>query len=89
MGLLINLCDFYLVELAISYLNIIEIYPRQRIRNRWLVAYTLVRNPSLLNFTSTNLAKKSAVSFFESDEKEGRQDEFNEKGNCHDEKTLL
>ena len=52
------------------YNNIItEVYPRQRIRNRWLVAYTLVRNPSLIKLTSTNLAKKP-VHFFESDEQE-------------------
>ena len=55
-------------------LNIIEVYPRQKIRNRWLVAYTLVRNPSLLNLTSTNLNKKPVV-FFESDESENCIDE--------------
>ena len=30
-------------------------YNRQRIRNRWLVAYTLIRNPSLVNLTASNL----------------------------------
>lgn len=59
-------------------MNIVEAYPRQRIRNRWLVAYTLVRNPSLLNLTSANLAKKP-VYFFDSDKKEDCQDEVDEK----------
>ena len=34
----------------------LDVYSRQRIRNRWLVAYTLVRNPSLQRLTARNLA---------------------------------
>ena len=31
------------------------VYDQRRIRNRWLVAYTLIRNPSLQNLTASNL----------------------------------
>lgn len=36
------------------------VYSKQRIRNRWLVAYTLLRNPSLVKFTATNLPAPTA-----------------------------
>ena len=41
------------VELIVSFLS--DVYSRERIRNRWLVAYTLIRNPSLVNLTANNL----------------------------------
>lgn len=31
---------------------------RQSYRNRWLVAYTLLRNPSLQKLTASNIAKE-------------------------------
>ena len=34
-------------------------YPRQKIRNKWLVAYTLLRNPSLQSLTGNNLKGKA------------------------------
>jgi hypothetical protein len=39
----------------------------RKIRNRWLVAYTLVRNPSLIPLTATNLeaAAKTAKKLYE------------------------
>ena len=33
---------------------------RQLCRNRWLVAYTLLRNPDLQKFTASNMARQSA-----------------------------
>ena len=38
-----------------------EVYPRQKIRNQWLVAYTLIRNPSLQNLTASNLKSKEVL----------------------------
>ena len=32
----------------------------RRARNRWLVAYTLVRNPSLTKYTASSLSAESA-----------------------------
>ena len=46
-------CNYYLLS------NItIGMYPRERSRNRWLVAYTLLRNPSLLSLTASNLTNR-------------------------------
>lgn len=57
------------VAACINYLSInalsipAEVYPRQRIRNLWLVGYTLARNPSLVELTGGNLRKKSTDIF--------------------------
>ena len=32
-------------------------YTHQRLRNRWLVAYTLIRNPSIQSLTAANLLR--------------------------------
>ena len=57
-----TILQFVVIDLGIST-------PR-RIRNRWLVAYTLVRNPSLQELTASNLSSGSNA-----DKKEGEEEE--------------
>ena len=45
-----------------------EVYPRQKIRNKWLVAYTLVRNPSLVGLRGINLKVEEPTIQSKSDE---------------------
>ena len=40
---------------------ILSEYSGHKIRNRWLVAYTLVRNPSLIPMTASNLEAAAAT----------------------------
>ena len=40
---------------------ILSEYSGRKIRNRWLVAYTLVRNPSLIPTTANNLEAAAAI----------------------------
>ena len=39
-----------------------DVYPRQKIRNRWLVAYTLLNNPSLQSLRGSKLKDKDEAS---------------------------
>ena len=62
---------------------ILEVSPRRRIRNRWLVAYTLIRNPSLQELTASNLSATS-----EAEEEEAHREGEEENVKVDEETTI-